>query len=84
MLAVLYQVNTLCSFAQFPGHGELLRGEAEGRGQRSGPWLRFHVLVRVFQRLQERLGATKQGHLQREVSQTLPKVCRRQEEQDSG
>lgn len=73
-----------CPSAQFPGHGELLRGEAEGRRQRSGPRFRFHALVRVFQRLQERLGPTKQDHLKGEVSRTLLKVCRSQEERDSG
>lgn len=53
---------------QFPGHGELLRGEAKARGQGSAAGLRFYAVVRVLQRLQERLGTTKQEHLQREVS----------------
>lgn len=63
----------LCSVfpLQFPGHGELLWGEAKVRGERRAPGLRFYALVRVLQRLQERLGTTKQEHLQREVSWSL-------------
>lgn len=63
----------LCSVfpLQFPGHGELLWGEAKVWGERSAPGLRFYVLVRVLQRLQERLDTTKQEHLQREVSWNL-------------
>lgn len=53
---------------QFPGHGELLWGEGKIWREGSGPGLRLHAVVRVLQRLQERLGATEQEHLQREVS----------------
>lgn len=60
--------KTVCASAQFPGHSELLWGEAKGRGERGGPGLHFHALVRVLQRLQERLDTPEQEHLQREVS----------------
>ena len=59
---------------QFPGHGELLWGEAKVRGERSGAELRFHALVRVLQRLQEHLDKTEQEHLQGEVSWSLARL----------
>lgn len=64
-------VPLLCFALQFPGHGELLWGEAKVRGERGDPELCFHALVRVLQRLQEHLDTTKQEHLQGEVSWTL-------------
>lgn len=59
---------------QFPGHGELLWGEAEVRGEGSGTELRFHALVRILQRLQEHLDKTEQEHLQGEVSWRLVRL----------
>lgn len=53
---------------QFPGHGELLWGEGKIWREGSGSESRVHAVVRVLQRLQKRLGATEQEHLQREVS----------------
>lgn len=53
---------------QFPGHGELLWDEAKTRRNGSAAGLRFYAVVRVLQRLQERLGTAKQEHFQREVS----------------
>ena len=53
---------------QFPGHSQLLWGEAKVRRERRSPEFSFYALVRVLQRLQERLDTTKQEHLQGEVS----------------
>ena len=61
-------VLLFCFPLQFPGHSELLWGEAKGRRERSVPESRFYALVRVLQRLQECLDTTKQEHLQGEVS----------------
>lgn len=59
------------SFIQFPERGGLLWRETEKRGEGSDSELRLHALVRVLQRLQERLGTAKQEHLQGEVRLSL-------------
>ena len=66
------------SLPQIPGHGKLLRAEAQVRREGGGPQLRLHAVVRVLQRLQEHLEARGQKHLQRAVGGCLHHLHNRQ------